>query len=95
LEEERQQLLRKALEYDELFLARSKAPGLHLYRAYIYQVMGNYDQAILDFERMAAYRRSAYSSNDISYIDTLADLGGTKVLKAVNDQISKTKKLSC
>jgi tetratricopeptide (TPR) repeat protein len=92
LEKKRQHTLQKALDYDKLFVARSKPNYPYLYRAYIYQVMGNYDQAILDFERMAAYRRDSYSSNDISYIDILSDLGGTKVLKAINDKVTKTTK---
>jgi tetratricopeptide (TPR) repeat protein len=92
LEKERQQLLQKALEYDKLFVARTKPKYLYLYRAYIYQVMGHYDQAISDFERMALYRRETYSSDDIGYIDILADFGGTKVLKAVKDRMSKASK---
>jgi tetratricopeptide (TPR) repeat protein len=90
LEEERQKSLKKALAYDKLFLARSTPPDLYLYRAYIYQVMGDYDQAILDFERLAYHR--SHAANEINYIDTIADLGGTKVLKAVNDKISKSAK---
>ncbi|HEX8174054.1 MAG TPA: DUF4062 domain-containing protein [Pyrinomonadaceae bacterium] len=90
LEEKRQQLLRKALDYDKMFVTRSKPKYLYLYRAYIYQVMGDYEQAISDFERMIYYYQE--SSDDFSYINTLADFGGTKVLRAINDKVSKSTK---
>jgi hypothetical protein len=90
LERRRQDRLKKALNYYKLFMARFRPRYLNLYRAYIYQVQGNYDQAISDFSDMAMDRR--YGSNELSYLDVIADLGTTKILKAKRDELSRSSK---
>lgn len=92
LERERQDRLEKALNYYKLFMARSRPRYLNLYRAYIYQVQGHYDQAISDFSDMAIDR--SYGSNELSYLDVTADLGTTKILKAKRDRLTQSAKRS-
>ena len=90
LERQRQDRLNKALNYYKLFMARFRPPYLNLYRAYIYQVQGHYDQAIRDFTLMATDR--FYGQHELSYLDAIADLGTTKILKAKRHRISGSSK---
>lgn len=87
LEGERQDRLKRALNYYNLFIERFKPSHLNLYRAYIYQVRGQYDQAIRDFTCMVDDRM--YGPNELSYLDAVADLGTTKILKAKRDKLSQ------